>query len=99
MVNSAISGQIDSASNVVRSMNHFTAENDGETVIMSVEAGKFFTFDAIGFEIWNAFSEARLVGDVVDELAAKHNAPRERVESDVIAFLDRLADENLLDLA
>ena len=66
---------------------------------MSVEAGKFFTFDTIGFEIWDAFSAARQVGDVVDELAAKHNAPRERVENDIIAFLDRLADENLLDLA
>ncbi|MEP7221698.1 MAG: PqqD family protein [Novosphingobium sp.] len=66
---------------------------------MSVEAGKFFTFDDIGFEIWDAFGEARRVGDVVDQLAAKHNAPRDRVESDVITFLDRLADENLLDLA
>ena len=98
MTSPAVSGQIDGASRVCRSTNHFKVDHEGSTVIMSVEAGKFFTFDAIGFEIWEAFDEPRAVSEVVDELTARHHAPRDRVETDVIAFLDRLADENLLDL-
>ena len=68
-------------------------------IIMSVEAGKFFTFDNIGFEIWDCFAEPRTVSEVVDQLAARHEAPVERVEADVIAFLDRLAIASLLENA
>jgi len=95
----AVSGSISSDSVVCRSSNHFKTDHDGETIIMSLEAGKFFTFDPIGFEIWNAFAEPKRVGDAVTELAAKHDEAVERVEADVIAFLNRLADEFLLDNA
>ena len=90
-------GTITASSTVRRSDNHFRTDHDGSVIIMSVEAGKFFTFDDIGFEIWDSFADLRLVSDVVSELAARHRAPRERVEGDVIAFLDRLASEDLLE--
>jgi hypothetical protein len=94
----AVSGQFDTSATVRRSTNHFKAEDDGATVIMSVEAGKFFTFDEIGFEIWDGVAAPRRIGELVDELAKKHNAPRERVEKDVMDFLNRLAAESLLDV-
>ena len=89
--------QITESTIVRRSSNHFTAEHEGATVIMSVEAGKFFTFDPIGFEIWEAFAISRKVADVAEELAERHNAPREVVAGDITTFLARLADEELLD--
>lgn len=94
---SPVAGQITGSSVVRRSDNHFSTDHDGAMIIMSVEAGKFFTFNDVGFEIWHAFADLRRVDDVVDELAARHGAPRERVEKDVIAFLDRLAGEELLE--
>lgn len=93
----AVSGAIDQNSTVCRTANHFKADHEGDSIIMSIEAGKFFTFDAIGFEIWESIAEPILVGDLVSELANKHGETSERVLKDVISFLDRLAQESLLE--
>jgi hypothetical protein len=99
MPTAATPGLIGEDSRVCRTSQHFKAEQDGETVIMSVAAGKFFTFDAIGLEIWDAVAVPCRVGTVIDALALEHRAARATVAQDVIAFLDRLAEAGLLDLA
>jgi hypothetical protein len=83
---------------VVRSKGHFRADHDGETIIMNLAAGKFFTFDNIGFEIWEAIQEPVQVDALCLRLAEKHKAPAETVLNDVLRFLEKLNEEQLLEV-
>jgi hypothetical protein len=76
--------------------NHFRADQDGAPIIMSISAGKFFSFDDIGFEIWDAIQAPVRVDELVTNLAAKHNAPEDVVMPDVLTFLNRLSDNDLI---
>jgi hypothetical protein len=76
--------------------NHFRADQDGTAIIMSISAGKFFSFDDIGFEIWDAIQSPVSVNDLVTDLAAKHDAPEDVVLPDVLTFLNKLSENELI---
>lgn len=76
--------------------NHFRADHEDSAVIMSISAGKFFSFDDIGFEIWDAIQDPIRVNELVASLAAKHNAPEDVVMPDVLTFLNKLSDNELI---
>ena len=83
-------------STVCLANNHFRADHDDQAIIMSISAGKFFSFDSIGHEIWGAIDKPICVSDLVATLAARHNAPEDVVMPDVLAFLKKLSDNELL---
>ncbi|WP_313807601.1 pyrroloquinoline quinone biosynthesis peptide chaperone PqqD [Sphingobium sp.] len=52
---------------------------------------KLFMPDEIAVEILKLVDGARSIGAIVDDLAARFDAPRELIASDVIAALDDLS--------
>lgn len=89
-------GQIVPTSIVSLANNHFRADHDGEAIIMSISAGKFFSFDQIGHEIWAEIDKPTRVDELVARLAARHNAPEDAVLPDVLTFLNKLSDNELI---
>ena len=76
--------------------NHFSVEHDGSTIIMSISAGKYFSFDSIGFEIWEGLKSPVRIDALVKRLAADHGAPVDTVLKDVLAFVEKLSENELL---
>ena len=64
-------GDVQPTSTVSLANNHFRADHDGSAIIMSISAGKFFSFDEIGFEIFDALEQPVRVDQLVADLAAK----------------------------
>lgn len=95
MANAQPSG-IQPTSTISLANNYFRADHEGSAVIMSISAGKFFSFDTIGFEIFDALEQPTRVDELVAKLAAKHDAPTEIVMPDVLKFLNKLSDNELL---
>ena len=89
-------GDVQPTSTVSLANNHFRADHDGSAIIMSVSAGKFFSFDEIGFEIFDALEQPVRVDQLVADLAAKHNAPKDVVMPDVLKFLKKLSENELI---
>lgn len=52
--------------------------------------------DEIAVEILQLCDGGRTVSDIVDLLAAKYNAPRDEIGTDVVAMLQDLADKGFL---
>jgi pyrroloquinoline quinone biosynthesis protein D len=69
----------------------------GGTVLLAPE--RVFKPDAIALEILKRCDGTASVTAIVDELAAKYSAPRDRILSDVKQLLGGLADKQLLDLS
>ena len=95
-------GEKMSGKNII-SMNNVVAQSeelvssdlDGETVLMSIEKGKYYGMDAIGSRIWMLIEQPILVSELCDTLLKEFDVVREQCEQDVLAFLNQLARDNL----
>jgi pyrroloquinoline quinone biosynthesis protein D len=72
------------------------SEAQGGWVLLAPE--RVFKADAIAAEILKRCTGEATLAAIVDELAKTFNAPRERVETDVIKLLGGLAEKKLLEL-
>ena len=71
-------------------------EAQGGMVLLAPE--RVFKPDPIALEILKRCTGEATLATIVDELAAAHGAPRERVLTDVSTLLRSLADKRLLEL-
>lgn len=80
------------------STDPLSAEVSGNVVLMSIERGAYFGLDGVGSDIWRRLKEPTPVAGLCDALEAAYRADREALRADVLRFLDRLADEGLIEL-
>ena len=71
-------------------------EAQGGWVLLAPE--RVFKADAIAAEIVKRCTGEATVSEIVDDLAKTFNAPRERIETDVITMLTGLADKKLIEI-
>jgi pyrroloquinoline quinone biosynthesis protein D len=71
-------------------------EAQGGWLLLAPE--RVFKPDPIAVEIVKRCSGEATLGEIVDDLAAAYNAPRERIMTDVTALIAGLADKRLLEL-
>jgi hypothetical protein len=90
---------IDPAARLIRSTNIISTEIDGEVVLMSIEDGRYFGLDAIGSEIWRRLEEPKSADTLTAELKDHFDGEPATIERETMAFLDKLADNELLTAA
>jgi pyrroloquinoline quinone biosynthesis protein D len=73
----------------------FNAKHGG-WVLLAPE--RVFKADSIAVEIIKRCTGDAALRDIIDDLASVFNAPRERIESDVVTMLRGLAEKKLLEL-
>ncbi|OYQ37190.1 hypothetical protein CHU95_02250 [Niveispirillum lacus] len=73
-----------------------STEIDGETVMMDVESGQYFTLDVIGTRIWKALADPVEVAALCRTLETEFDAPLAMIERDVLALLADLQARNLI---
>jgi len=69
-------------------------ETRWQWVILAPE--RLFVLDETAYAIMSAVDGAASVGTIVDDLAARFNAPREVILKDVIALLQDFADKGVV---
>lgn len=69
---------------------------DGETVMMSIENGKYYGLDDIGSRIWELIEKPIKVSDLIDTLLERFDVDRETCEKDVLKFLNELDEDRIL---
>jgi hypothetical protein len=81
---------------VTRGEELVSSDLDGETVLMSVQSGKYYGLDAIGSRIWALIEQPRSVSDICKILLGEFDVELEQCREDVLGFLYKLAEDNLL---
>lgn len=76
----------------------FAAALDRNAVLMDVQSGRYFEFDAIGTDIWTRIAQPRQVDALCADLAADYDATIEAIRSSVLTFLAHLADKGLIEV-
>ena len=69
---------------------------DGETVMMSIENGKYYGLDDIGSRIWELIEKPVKVSDLIDTLLERFDVDRGTCEKDVLKFLNELDEDKIV---
>lgn len=83
---------------------HFQVSEDvvarevaGEMVLLDLASGLYFGLDPVGTRIWERLSESPCsLAEVCDVIEAEFDAPRARIEEDILALTAQLIEKNLI---
>ncbi|WP_203287262.1 lasso peptide biosynthesis PqqD family chaperone [Metabacillus sp. cB07] len=75
--------------NIVSNMN-------GETVMLSIQNGKYYNFGETGGAIWDLLKKPISFSALIEALILQYQVDREECEKQVLSFLDSLKKENLI---
>ncbi|MCQ6558995.1 lasso peptide biosynthesis PqqD family chaperone [Paenibacillus mendelii] len=81
---------------VVQQPGHIVSDMDGETVMLSVEIGKYYNLGDIGGSIWSEIQSPIPVRQLIANLMTKYAVDQEECEEHVLAFLEQLLEEGLV---
>ena len=88
--------RIDIQTRVVQVKDVLSSAIDDDLVLMSIESDKYYGFDAISRRIWELVSEPSALTDVCEQLLTEYNVDRDTCQDEVLAFVQQLLDENLV---
>ena len=71
---------------------------DGETVMMDIENGKYYSLGKTGSVIWDLLEQPRSLNSICEVLSSRFAVSPETCEADVSAFLKQMLDQNLISL-
>ncbi|NLI24085.1 MAG: lasso peptide biosynthesis PqqD family chaperone [Bacteroidales bacterium] len=72
------------------------SDMDGETVMMSIQNGEYYGLDEVGSRIWQLLENPESAETLTDKLIEEYEVTRETCLSDVMEFLNMLAEKQLI---
>lgn len=73
-----------------------STELDGETVMMDVESGQYYTLNGIGSRIWRDLSDPIDVATLCGNLEEEYDASSDVIRQDVLRFLSHMLEKRLI---
>ncbi|MFA6009451.1 MAG: lasso peptide biosynthesis PqqD family chaperone [Desulfobacteraceae bacterium] len=69
---------------------------DDEKVMMSMEKGYYYGLDSIGRSVWDLIEKPMAVSDLINALLLQFDVDRKTCERDVLAFLEELNADGIV---
>jgi hypothetical protein len=89
---------LSASSSVVATKDQVSSDLGDEVAILNLEAGTYYGLDAVGARIWSLIQEPRTVEEIRDVLVSEYEVEPDRCESDLIALLQSLEGEGLIEV-
>lgn len=83
---------------IARVLNIVGTDMDEETVMINVETGKYYGMDPVGGRIWSLLESPKSLAELLDVLCDEYDVEHEQCRVDVLAFLQYLNGEGLVQL-
>jgi len=71
---------------------------EGETILLQLESGNYFSLNEAGVTVWNALDAPRTLKELCDRVADEYEVDEERCKQDVLRLVLHLADEHMVEL-
>ncbi|MFB9325040.1 lasso peptide biosynthesis PqqD family chaperone [Paenibacillus aurantiacus] len=81
---------------IVQEPGNIVSDMDGETVMLSIERGKYYNFSEVGGSIWQAVRQPSTVREVVAAIMAEYEVDEQECRLEVVAYLEKLLAEGLV---
>lgn len=74
----------------------------GENIVIATDEARIsfngiITFNEVGAEVFERLDGTRTLEQIVDEIAAIYNAPREIIESDIKKLIEKMKNHGLIE--
>jgi hypothetical protein len=89
---------LDKSSVVVAADHQTSTEVDGEKIILDLEGGIYFGLNPTGAQIWEAIQEPTPIGEVVAKVAGEYDVETEQCLEDVMALVQDLKKNGLVEV-
>lgn len=84
---------------IVAAKNLIHSDLGEEVVILNFKDGLYYGLDPVGACIWKLIQTPRTLGDVRDAVLEEYEVEAASCERDVLNFIQKLADEGLVEVA
>jgi Coenzyme PQQ synthesis protein D (PqqD) len=85
-------------STVVAAKDQASSDLGGEVAILDLKGGMYYGLDEVGARIWELIQAPKTVVDIEAILLSEYEVEPERCRHDLIALLQRLAEEELIEI-
>lgn len=85
-------------STIVRSQDQVSTDLGGEVVTLALNSGQYYGLEEVGARIWDIIREPKTVKEILDILLNHYDVEPERCERDLLAVLQEMADEGLVEI-
>jgi hypothetical protein len=79
-----------------RNPGHVSTTLDGETVLMSIQTGRYYGMDPVASRIWELLEKPLGFSALTETLAAEYEGDRSTIEADLENFLRKMLEEKLI---
>lgn len=83
---------------IKRTSNVLSNRLDNEIVMMSAENGEYYGLDPIATRIWELIEKPIAIIELVGQLTNEFDVKAEECSKDVLDFLQKLKEKNLIEL-
>lgn len=84
------------SSKVVVDSRQVSVDAAGETLILHLETGSYYSLRKVAAEIWKLLASPILVSDIGETLAQRYGIPRDQGEADLLELLGELEKRGLV---
>jgi hypothetical protein len=89
---------VSTGSIIIAAKDQVSTDLDGETVILNLESGTYYSLDPVGTRIWSLIQESKTVGEIRDIILEEYEVEPDRCEQDIIALIEQLVDTGLVQI-
>jgi coenzyme PQQ synthesis protein D (PqqD) len=72
------------------------ATQHGETMLLDLAGGSYYTLNESGAFVWDMLRRGTTLGEIIDALEARYDAPRERIAADASTLTSELIAASLV---
>jgi hypothetical protein len=83
---------------VVAAKDQVSCDLGGEAAILNMKSGVYYGLDPIGAQVWNLLQKPHRVAEIREAVVRDYDVEPERCERDVIALLESLLAEGLIEV-
>jgi hypothetical protein len=83
---------------VVVSGNQVSSELGEEVAILDLKAGMYYGLDSVGARVWELIQRPKSIREIWNVLLEEYEVDPERCERDLLALLQKLVDEGLVEV-
>lgn len=83
---------------VTAARDQASSEVAGETIVLGLRRSAYYGMERVGARVWSLVQQPRAVGEIQAAILEEYDVDAERCERDLLAFLDDLLAEGLIDL-
>ena len=85
-------------STVVATRDQVSSDLEGEVAILDLKAGVYYGLDGVGARIWTLLQEPTTVSEIRDVLLQEYDVEANRCKRDLLALLQKLVNEGLVEV-